>query len=236
MFTATIAFTQDLITFKNGTIEKVTVKEVTESEIKYQKINATVLYTVKKSSLFSVQYQNGSKEPLGEAIMIPPVIIEAVNSPKSEATKATQKPVIKNTLIPSPPRNEEIKPEQSSDNKQVIQPIYTKKEYSDMFQQGQNDAKIYYRGYKGAGTGTFLTTFLLNPVLGLIPAIACSSTSPNESNMSFPRAELKRDIDYMSGYTQEAKAKKTKKVWGNFGIATGVYVVVVAALLSNVKR
>lgn len=235
MFSATIAFTQDLITFKNGTIEKVTVKEVTETEIKYQKVNATVLYTVKKSSLFSVQYQNGSKEPLGDTVVVPSVV-ETVITPKVEAAKVTQKPTPNTTVISSPPKKEEIKPELFIESKAVPEPTYTKKEYSDMFQQGQNDAKIYYKGYKGAGTGTFLTSFLLNPVLGLIPAIACSSTSPNVSSMSFPRAELTRNVDYMSGYTQEAKAKKTKKVWGNFGIATGIYAVVVASLLSSARR
>ena len=235
MFSATIAFSQDLITFKNGTIEKVTVKEVTESEIKYQKINATVLYTVKKSSLFSVQYQNGSKESLGDPVVIPPVV-EMVITPKVEATKVTQKPTSNTIVNSSPSKKEEIKPEQFVESKPITESIYTKKEYSDMFQQGQNDAKIYYKGYKGAGTGTFLTSFLLNPVLGLIPAIACSSTAPNISNMSFPRTELTRNVDYMSGYTQEAKAKKTKKVWGNFGIATGIYVVVVAGLISSAKR
>lgn len=213
MFSATIAFTQDLITFKNGTIEKVIVKEVTESEIKYQKINATVLYTVKKSSLFSVQYQNGSKEPISDAIVVLPVV-EAVIPAKVEATKVTQKPVPKTTVISSPPKSEEVKPEQFAEDKPVTEPIYTKKEYSDMFQQGQNDAKIYYKGYKGAGTGTFLISFLLNPVLGLIPAIACSSSSPNTSKMSFPRTELTRNVDYMSGYTQEAKTKKTRRFGG----------------------
>ena len=100
----------------------------------------------------------------------------------------------------------------------------------DLFQQGRNDAKMYYTGYKGAGTGTFLTSFLLSPVLGLIPAIACSSTAPNASNFTFPNSALTREPDYMSGYMQEAKKKKSGKVWGNFAIGTVLAIVTVFTL------
>jgi hypothetical protein len=48
-----------------------------------------------------------------------------------------------------------------------------------LFHSGTGDAQIYYRHYKTAGTVTFLTTFLFGPLLGLIPAISCSSALRN---------------------------------------------------------
>ncbi len=93
---------------------------------------------------------------------------------------------------------------------------------TDLFAQGKNDANIYYKGFKGAGTGTLLTTMLGSPLLGLIPAIACSSTAPDNSNLSYPSAELMKKADYANGYTQQAFSIKKKKTWTNFGIGTGI--------------
>ena len=90
----------------------------------------------------------------------------------------------------------------------------------ELFVQGQSDASKYYKGYRGAGTGT-LVTGLISPLVGLIPAIACSSTQPNEKNLSFPNPELMKNLNYHDGYTQKAKKIKQGKVWMNWGIAFG---------------
>ena len=99
--------------------------------------------------------------------------------------------------------------------------------YSTLFQQGENDAKLYYRGYKGAGTATFLTTFLL-PILGLVPAIACSSSPPRGDKLGMPNLNFAQENpDYFRGYNQQAKRIKSRKVWGNFGIAVGINVAII---------
>lgn len=95
---------------------------------------------------------------------------------------------------------------------------------NDMNYQGQVDASTYYQGYKGAGTGTFLTTFFFSGLAGLIPAIACSSTSPSDENLMYPKSDLMKNSDYNNGYRQEAKRIKSRKVWDNFGIAVGINV------------
>lgn len=107
--------------------------------------------------------------------------------------------------------------------------------YTGMYQQGETDAKRYYQGYRGAGTGTFLTTFFAGPILGLIPAIACSSTAPSQDRLGFPNSQLSQNNDYYKGYAQQAHRIKSKKVWGNFGIATGILVGIVIIASSTAR-
>ena len=89
----------------------------------------------------------------------------------------------------------------------------------DMFKLGQKDAFKNYNGYHGASTGTFVTSILCSPLIGLIPAISCSSTSPKEINLNYPNPELMKNFDYKKGYIQQSKKIKQGKVWGSFGIA-----------------
>lgn len=64
-----------------------------------------------------------------------------------------------------------------------------KKPTASLYVQGQRQAERYYQKYTGAGTGTLITS-LVSPLVGLIPAIACSSTTPKEANLGYPKAEL----------------------------------------------
>ena len=102
----------------------------------------------------------------------------------------------------------------------------------NMFLKGQQDASIYYKGYKGAGTGTLLTS-LLSPIVGLIPAIATSATKPNHNNLRFPDDKLKNNPDYFMGYTKKAKKIKQGRVWLNWGIGFGVNIIASAILISS---
>lgn len=99
----------------------------------------------------------------------------------------------------------------------------------NLFMKGQVDAARYYKRYNGAGTGTLITA-LVSPLLGLIPAIACSSTEPREINLDYPNSGLMKNPDYYLGYTQKAKKIKQGKVWTNWGIAFGVNIIVVIIL------
>ncbi|MDX5423380.1 MAG: hypothetical protein LPK14_14080 [Hymenobacteraceae bacterium] len=99
----------------------------------------------------------------------------------------------------------------------------------NLFIKGQTDADMHYEGYKGAGTGTLVAS-LFSPLLGLIPAIACSSSRPQEHNLDFPNHELMKAPDYNAGYKQRARKIKSGKVWKNWGIGLGVNVVAVILL------
>lgn len=205
------------LTFKDGSTKMVTIKDITEMEVKYEKSgNKNTIYAVLKTDLLSVQYKNGEKVNL-----IPTVVSQPIK----------KEPIVENTSV----QKIETIVQEKSPKQQIVSEntVLTKREYSDMFQQGRNDAKIYYKGYKGAGTGTFFAALLTGPIFALIPAIACSSTAPSSDNLTFPSVELMRNPDYVSGYTTQAKAKKSGKVWGNYGIGTAILLVVLA---SQVKR
>lgn len=92
----------------------------------------------------------------------------------------------------------------------------------DLCFKGQQDAGRYYTGYREAATWTAATTVLGGVVIGLIPAIACSSSEPQMSNLTFPDSELLRNSSYYQCYTQEAKRIKSRKVWTNFGIGAAI--------------
>jgi len=104
---------------------------------------------------------------------------------------------------------------------------------SDLYIQGQRDASKYYRGYKGAGTGTLITS-LVSPLVGLIPAIACSAAQPKEINLNYPNVDLMKDPNYYDGYTQRSKKIKQGKIWTNWGIGLGVNLVA-AIILSTLE-
>jgi len=59
-----LSYSQDILTFKNGTETKVKVTEVTSSEVKFKKFDNIdgPLYSILKSDLFMVKYENGTKE------------------------------------------------------------------------------------------------------------------------------------------------------------------------------
>lgn len=164
---------QDIITKKGGEEIKVKVQEVGQTEIKYKLYDNQngPLYSVNKSDLFMIKYENGTKEVI-------------------------------------------------SQNNQISST-------DDMYSKGQEDAKRYYTKHKGAGAGTFATSFLAGPIIGLIPAIACSSSSPNYDNLGFPNADLMKNTEYTRGYTESAKKKKSGKVWKNFGIGSGLALIAV---------
>jgi hypothetical protein len=109
--------------------------------------------------------------------------------------------------------------------------INLNKSDENMFLKGQQDASFYYKGYRGAGTGTLLTS-LLSPIVGLIPAIATSATKPNRNHLRFPDEKLMNNSDYFMGYTKKAKKIKQGRVWLNWGIGFGVNIIATAILLS----
>ncbi|RAU83140.1 hypothetical protein [Pontibacter arcticus] len=101
--------------------------------------------------------------------------------------------------------------------------------YFNMMAKGGADARLHYKGYTGAGTGT-LAVSLLSPLIGLVPAVICSSTEPQTSNLNIPSPELFNDPAYLTSYANEAKKIKSRKVWKNWGIALGVNLALVIAL------
>jgi hypothetical protein len=88
----------------------------------------------------------------------------------------------------------------------------------DMFVKGQNDAIIYYQGYKTASTGTLVTTALPGYGLffGMIPAGMCATAAPLDENLGYPDINLMKNEQYAAGYKQKAKQIKSSKVIKNY--------------------
>jgi len=112
--------------------------------------------------------------------------------------------------------------------------------HSDDYARGMQDADSYYTRYRAASNGT-LVAGIMSPMLALIPAIACSSTTPQRSNLDIPDPAKNSSLDYINGYSVQARKIKSKKVWKGYGIGAGigvgvrvVYIAAVAILVSSV--
>jgi hypothetical protein len=182
LFSLSPIFAQDNIILKNGDELKSKILEVATTEIKYSKFDNPTgpIYTILKSDVFMIKYENGSKDTFAQ----------------TEKAKEVD------------PTNE------------------------NLFAKGQMDASKYYKGYTGAGAGTLVVS-LLSPIVGLVPAIACSSTPPNDANLTYPNSDLMKKTDYYNGYTSKSKRIKSGKVWKNWGVAFGVNLVLTMILMSG---
>ena len=96
--------------------------------------------------------------------------------------------------------------------------------------KGIQDAEKIYRGRKCGAGGVVATTLLLSPIIGLIPAIACSSTPPSEINMMMPRTDYSSNVNYSSAYRDQSHRIKKRKVWTAFGISIAVNTALLFAL------
>lgn len=106
------------------------------------------------------------------------------------------------------------------------------------------DSQIYYASLgkidadenfnaTGASTATFLSTIVGGALIGLIPAISCSSTPPRMDNLNFPNPKMTLNNDYVKGYREAAYKKKRKSVWSAFGIGTVINIVAFVVIASK---
>ncbi len=173
--TLTNSFSQDMITKKSSEDIKAKVIEVTINEIKYKKYDNLngPLFTILKSDVLMIRYENGSKDIFNE--------LQNVSS-------------------------------------------------IDMSIKGKQDAITNYKG-KSSGAGwTAAATILTSPVLGLIPAITCSSTEPSDENLNYKDPELMKNNDYNTAYTKQAHKTKKKKIWTSFGVGSGAWLLLILLL------
>lgn len=88
--------------------------------------------------------------------------------------------------------------------------------YNDTVFKGAVDACRFY-DTKGAQTATFISTFGVGAILGLVPAISISSTNPKDKNLKMPENALKNDVLYNNGYKKQAKKIKQRNTWNGYG-------------------
>ncbi len=103
---------------------------------------------------------------------------------------------------------------------------------SAMYYKGIADANKYYDRTDGAFFGTLLVS-LASPLAGLVPAIACSATTPKEHNLEITNPENFTVPEYREGYKFAAKKKKQRKVWGAWVGALAVNFFFVTVVLAG---
>lgn len=95
MFVAISCFAEDIIVMRSGDIVKANVLEIGQSEIKYKKATNPngPTYTINKSEVLSINYENGESDKFEAATSVTPEKKNeqdgvAVNAPNSELNKA----------------------------------------------------------------------------------------------------------------------------------------------------
>jgi len=180
IFTASLCFSQDIITKKSSEDIQAKVLEVTTTEIKYKKFDnqSGPTFTILKSDVLMIRYMDGSKDIFTE-------------SPNTSVANTSA---------------------------------------DDMQYKGKQDAITNYKG-KNSGAGwTAATTIVLSPLFGLIPAIACASSEPSDENLKYKETELMKNSNYNKAYAEQAHKIKKRKIWTNFGIGSGVWLLLLLLL------
>jgi hypothetical protein len=167
-------FSQDIITKKTGDDILSKILEVGQLEVKYKKFDnlSGPVFTIQKTELIMIRYENGTKD-----------IFSEMNSSKG---------IIGNSNI-------------------------------DMLTKGKEDAKMNYKGRRSGAGWTTATTIILSPIIGVIPAIACSIAEPNEDNLNYKDSELMKNNIYNESYKKESHKIKKRKIWKNFGIGSTIW-------------
>lgn len=100
--------------------------------------------------------------------------------------------------------------------------------------RGQRDATVHYTR-RDAYWGAFGSTLYLGPLLGVVPTAAIGNSPVKASNLGAPDPALLTDPDYLRGYREQANRAKSRRAWAGFGTATGLYVLLVGALLAGAQ-
>ena len=158
---------QDTLSMRSGENILVKVIEVGTSEVKYKKLDNLngPDFSILKSDLLMIKYENGTKEDF------------------SSIKKIEEKIVF----------------------------------VEDLFIQGQNDAKRFYKYNKIVGK-MMVANLLVLPILpSLAFSIAATSKIPKDKNLNYPSISLMQNEKYADSYRQEAKKIKNRKIWTSFG-------------------
>lgn len=107
------------------------------------------------------------------------------------------------------------------------------KNYYEMCSMATEDAKGNYFGKGSLSGATWVTTVLLSPIIGLIPAAIGSSSDVSFNKMNCPQPELySNDMNYRNCYNNEVYHIKSKKAWTAWGVSTGVTIALYLVLFA----
>jgi hypothetical protein len=101
---------------------------------------------------------------------------------------------------------------------------------AELRMKGKHDAKTNYLGRNSGAGWTAVTALIATPVLGLIPAVACASSTPRERNLNFENTKLKNDHIYYNAYVKQARKTKAVSVLTGYVIGTAAWFILVIGL------
>ena len=101
---------------------------------------------------------------------------------------------------------------------------------AELRMKGKHDAKMSYYGRNSGAGWTAVATIIGSPVIGLIPAVACASSTPRERNLNFENTKLKNDPIYYNAYVKQARKTKAASVLAGYVIGTAAWFILVIGL------
>lgn len=100
--------------------------------------------------------------------------------------------------------------------------------------QGHRDADQYYNSH-GPFWATLGSTLYAGPLLGLVAPAVIAPHAVSTNNLRAPHPELLADPAYDYAYRQQAQRTKRNRAWGGYGLGVGLWIVLIAALVSGVQ-
>jgi len=117
-------------------------------------------------------------------------------------------------------------------NEEGSEKTYSNSNFAEATEQGETDAIANYR--TGGAFAAGFSTFILTPVLALIPTGIITSVEPNDSNLKYPNVELyNTNPNYKAAYKKQAFKMKKKAVWTGYGL--GAFINIAVALIIYIQ-
>lgn len=101
--------------------------------------------------------------------------------------------------------------------------------------RGRRDALHYYTN-GGAFWASFGSTLYVGPLLGVVAPAVIGGAPVRPHNLRARQPLLLRDTNYARGYQQQANRSKRSRAWSGYGVATGLYVVLIMAVLASLNH
>ncbi len=148
-------YSQDVIVLKNGDELKAIVSEVDLQVVKYKKFENPTgpVYTVEKSQVFMIKYENGSKDVFTEPVQVQP-------QPQTQPQIQKPEPVASPAVQPKPQTpapKMDVPPLLTSSRGEVYEDQHTLEPYKvrDMFARNPEALSLYNSGKMTKGWGEF---------------------------------------------------------------------------------
>lgn len=111
----------------------------------------------------------------------------------------------------------------------------TAEEAANLYQQGLQDAEIYYtkNGLLWAGLGATVYFPMLGVATGGLMIAVVALTEPNIELHELPNQELARNPHYLEGYQKQVQKHRLKKTLTGVGIGAGLQLLFIMIVVST---